>query len=118
MFESIATQLQLNERGRAVLRLLTATVLAGAVLLIGALLATVPGFFGGQALATGTVDASAGDGTVEYITVGEGDSLWGIASEVSPETDPRDTMLVIAELNSLDSGELHPGQQIAVPAGG
>lgn len=54
-------------------------------------------------------------GSLEYITVQPGDSLWGLAEIYAGSTDPRDWIAEVVLLNSLSSAELTPGQQIALP---
>lgn len=51
-----------------------------------------------------------------FVTVGEGDSLWGIAVTIAPDADPQRMVKRIARLNSLDdSAGLEIGQRLAVP---
>ena len=49
-----------------------------------------------------------------YVTVGQGESLWGLA-ETHATGDPRDWIAEVVILNALDSSDLVPGQQIALP---
>jgi len=51
----------------------------------------------------------------EVITVGTGQTLWEIASEISDDGDVRDAMRHIERLNALDSPMLVAGQRLAVP---
>lgn len=51
----------------------------------------------------------------EIVMVGTGDTLWGIASEVSTDEDIRSTMSDIERLNALDSAALAAGQKLRVP---
>ncbi len=44
-----------------------------------------------------------------------GETLWGIAQQVAPHDDPRDTVARIAEFNSLTSTAVHAGQHLAPP---
>ena len=101
-----AAPLRLTRRGRF-LFLGLPVLLLGAGLLVSAFLV----------LATGT--AHAGTETAAQVTesrmVGTGESLWEIALDVAPESDPRETMTFIAELNGLDSAEIVPGQMLIVP---
>ena len=93
--------LQLTARGRAVLFL--ALLAAGLIV----------------SLATGAVSLAGTSTTavpVRYVTVEAGQTLWGIAGEVAPSSDPRETVARIRELNALPSSALQAGQQIAVPA--
>ncbi|MDX1448973.1 MAG: LysM peptidoglycan-binding domain-containing protein [Acidimicrobiia bacterium] len=55
--------------------------------------------------------------TVDY-TVGQGDTLWGIASSVTePGSDVRETLVVVRELNDLSGSTIHAGQILRLPAG-
>ncbi len=51
------------------------------------------------------------------VTVGPGDTLWGIAGEVAPDRDPRAVIAEIEELNGLTSAALRVGVVLRVPAG-
>lgn len=48
--------------------------------------------------------------------VAPGETLWAIASEVAPTSDPRDVVDAIKRLNALDSAQLVAGQRLAIPA--
>ena len=50
------------------------------------------------------------------ITVGTGDTLWGISTELAGDGDTREMMRRIESLNALDSGMLSSGQRLVVPA--
>lgn len=50
------------------------------------------------------------------ITVQLGDTLWGIAVDVAPGTDPRATIERLRELNDLGTDVVQAGQQLIVPA--
>ena len=52
----------------------------------------------------------------ETIVVSPGDTLWGLASELSDGGDVRSMMRHIEQLNSLDSVSLDAGQRLRVPA--
>ncbi len=47
--------------------------------------------------------------------MGEGDTLWAIASETAEPGQVRDMVHQIQELNALSSSALRVGQEIAVP---
>jgi LysM repeat protein len=73
----------------------------------------------GLALARG---ARAADGTAPVVVVHThvvlpGETLWGIAQQVAPHDDPRDTVARIAEFNSLSSTAVRAGQRLALPPG-
>jgi hypothetical protein len=95
-----APTLRLTARGRAVLAVL-------------ALLAAV--------WVLGPAGAFAGDRPdvrpVSAVTVGAGDTLWGIAQSVArPDQDVRDVVDAIAALNELDGSRIVVGEQLLVPA--
>lgn len=50
-----------------------------------------------------------------HYTVHQGDTIWGIAKQMSPNADPRDYMFELVELNQLDSAILVPGQDLILP---
>ena len=50
-----------------------------------------------------------------YVTVQSGDTLWDIAQEVDPKTDPRDTMVQISKLNDLQGPTVKVGQRLEGP---
>ena len=95
-----AVPLRLTRRGRLVITLFVAALLA-----VGALL-------GAQtALAGSAVETPA----VQTLTVAPGDTLWSIASSVPHQGDVRDTIAEIRDLNALRSSELLVGQELLVP---
>ncbi len=49
------------------------------------------------------------------ITVGAGDTLWSLAEQVDPKSDPRDLIAAIMILNDLDSPTIVPGQVLQLP---
>jgi LysM repeat protein len=95
------TTLRITRRGRVVL----SALIARPVLVLSLVLAS-PG-----ALAENTETPN----DFEYHTVLAGDTLWGIASLVDPQADPRDTVAKIMTLNQLSSAALQPGQELALP---
>lgn len=100
------TRLRLTVRGRRVLAFLAA--LPAASLLAAAVLS------GGAALAGREDGAPAG--SFATVTVEPGDSLWSIAQSLAPESDPRDVVAAIADLNALHGAALQSGQSLAIPA--
>ncbi len=105
-FQQQQPHLRITRRGRAVLTLLIAIPLAigAAVTGVGAL---------GAAAGTGSNGSGA---TFHYVTVESGESLWQVAQAVAPTADPRDVVANILSLNDLSSGEVQPGQRLAIPA--
>jgi len=47
-----------------------------------------------------------------------GDTLWGIATRLDPESDPRPVVEALAAANGVRDGVLVPGQAIRLPAVG
>ncbi|GAA1739468.1 LysM peptidoglycan-binding domain-containing protein [Microbacterium paludicola] len=101
-----ATRLRLTRRGRRVLAAMAATPIA-----IALGLAIVSG---GSALASREDGAPAG--TFDTVTVLPGESLWAIAEEVAPNSDPRDVVDAIISLNQLSSSAVMAGERLSIPA--
>jgi hypothetical protein len=109
MMSTIALQqphLRITRRGRAVLTLLIAIPLA-----VGAAVTGI----GAIGAAAGTQGVGGGT-TFHYVTVESGESMWQVAEAVAPAADPRDVVANILSLNNLSSGEVQPGQRLAIPA--
>ena len=51
----------------------------------------------------------------EYITVSAGQTLWNLAEQIAPNTDPQEWMQQVVNLNGLTSTDLKPGQRLALP---
>ena len=98
------TRLRLTTRGRRVLLALAALPVA-----IGIAFSVIAG---GSALASGEHAAPV---SFETVTVLPGDTLWGIAADVAPDTDPRVVIDAIKRLNNLSSGAIQVGSEIAIP---
>lgn len=99
---AVGGELRLTRRGRRVVRTV-AVLVAGAALLTG-----------GRAVAESPAPAVS----VDSYTVGQGETLWSIASAfTAPGDDVRDTMDRLAELNGMAGSALTAGQQILVPVG-
>ncbi len=93
---------RLTRRGRwAVTVALTFLILAAALVLGGA--------------STATRHAGSPE-PVSVLEVEEGQTLWGIASEVAAPGEVREMVYRIRELNSLPSSSLVEGQKLAIPA--
>jgi len=99
-----STRLRLTRRGRVVF-----TALASVPLVAWAIV-TVLGS-GGAAADHG----SAPTMSFEYVTIGNGDSLWAIAESLAPDGDPRVLIDEIIRLNGLDDAVVEPGQRLALP---
>lgn len=64
---------------------------------------------------TGSQAGSQPGAALEFVTVQPGDSLWELAESYGSSQDPRDWIARVVQLNALESIELTPGQQIALP---
>jgi hypothetical protein len=63
-------------------------------------------------------NASSGFGAktqFEYVSVSAGETLWSMADRLAPNSDPRDWIQEVVNLNGLTSTDLTPGQRIAIP---
>ena len=100
-----ATRLRLTRRGRVVF-----TSLAALPLVVWALVAVLGS--GGAAADGGSVLPAT---SFEYVTIGQGDSLWEIAESIAPDGDPRVLVDEIIRLNGLADAVVEPGQRLALP---
>ena len=68
----------------------------------------------------GAFDASAGaESSTQSATtwvVQPGETLWSIAERIAPDTDPRETVARIVQMNDLPSSEVLVGQEIYLPS--
>lgn len=71
--------------------------------------------FGFVNTAAANSQTSSSAAKFEYITVSAGQTLWDLAEQVAPNTDPQDWMQDVVNLNGLTSTDLKPGQRIAIP---
>lgn len=95
---------RLTRRGRLVVLLAALVLLASAALFLGA-----------TSVAT---DQPGTPPPHEAVTVDSGQTLWGIAAEVTPaDADVRETVTEIKQLNALDTVVLDAGQELMVPVG-
>ena len=96
-------RLHLTRRGRAVVGVLLAAPVAIALAM--------------SALSGAAAQAGSSPSTTsfDYITVASGESLWDLAAWVAPDADPREVVSALIDLNQLESGEVQPGQRLAVP---
>ena len=103
-FAAPAPRLRLTKRGRAVLPPLAATPLVIAAFLF--------------ALNGGGATASLEGSTVpfEYVTVEPGQSMWQLAEEIAPQSDPRDVIAQLVQFNQLSGPDIYAGQELAIPA--
>lgn len=68
--------------------------------------------FGGQSAATGQPGTPV---PTRMVQVGDGDTLWAIASTIAEPGQVREMIHQIKQLNALPSAALVEGQEIAVP---
>ncbi|RXZ46347.1 LysM peptidoglycan-binding domain-containing protein [Agromyces fucosus] len=99
----VRTRLRLTRRGRVVF-----TMLAALPLVVWVLVLVL-----GSGAAAADVDSAGA--TFEYVTVGQGDSLWAIAEAIDPSGDVREVIAEIVRLNGLDDAVVEPGQRLALP---
>lgn len=64
---------------------------------------------------SGSLAGDSRPAELSYVTVQSGDSLWSLADEYASGMDPRDWIAEVVLMNQLESSELVPGQQIALP---
>lgn len=64
---------------------------------------------------SGSVAGDQPSSELTYVTVQQGESLWEMAAKHAPSADPRDWIAEVVMLNALESVDLTPGQQIALP---
>jgi hypothetical protein len=103
---STASPLRLTRRGRIVVTAMVALLAAGLSLAIA-----------GAAQATGhSASQRTGPGLAQVV-VRPGQTLWSVAENADPNSDPRQVIQQIAQLNALTSGTLMAGQRLWVPRG-
>jgi LysM repeat protein len=71
--------------------------------------------FGFVNTAAANSQTSSSAAKFEYVTVSAGQTLWDLAEQIAPNTDPQDWMQDVVNLNGLTSTDLRPGQRIAIP---
>jgi hypothetical protein len=93
--------IRLTRRGRRVVALLAIIPIALTFLLIG---------MRGAVATDGTVQSET-----QSVVVKPGQSLWDVAVAISPNTDPRETIWLIQQLNTMETSEVMAGQALVVP---
>ena len=96
-------ELRLTRRGRLVAVAAAAVVLLAAITLSSGFRAEAGSSPADQGRATGVVVVQAGE------------SLWQIAQAIAPETDPRETVTRIRDLNGLGDRPVRAGESLVVP---
>ncbi|WP_127479036.1 LysM peptidoglycan-binding domain-containing protein [Nocardioides pantholopis] len=98
-----AAGVRLTRRGRAVVLLAAVAVMLAVVV-----------FWSAGSVAS--PESGAAEATT-VVTVGTGQTLWGIAADLAADGDVRSTMREIERLNALESSMLVAGQRLRVPQG-
>ena len=60
-------------------------------------------------------DAAPSGAQTRVVVVSAGDTLWSLAQEADPESDPRAAVERIVDLNDLQDSAVRPGQRLVVP---
>lgn len=62
--------------------------------------------------------SNVSDAPISYATVevASGDTLWSIAKENCPDSDPRDIIRDICEINGIDQHTIYAGMILQIPA--
>lgn len=97
-------KLRLTRRGRIVFGMF-------GTLVVAALLALAAALGAPQAQAS----AEAGGEEFGYVVIAPDSSLWNVAAELDPSSDPRDLISEIVRLNQLEGSGVQAGQPVAVP---
>jgi LysM repeat protein len=98
----IRPHLHVTKRGRAVLLSLVATPVIIAALAFG--------------INAGSAVGTSSSTPLAKITVVGGETLWSVAKQIAPNSDPRDVVADIISVNRLNSADIYPGEQLAIPA--
>jgi hypothetical protein len=96
------SHLRMTRRGRGVLLTIVAGPLVIAALVLG--------------INAGGATATTSSTPLAKITVAGGETLWGVAQQIAPHSDPRDVIADIMAVNQLKSAEIQPGETLAIPA--
>ena len=96
--------MRLTRRGRLVA--FSASVAALGAIVIGA---------GQVAGASGSDSQAPSSRVAQVVVVQAGETLWGIAREVAPGSDPRGVVRQIRQMNDLGTTPVVAGQSIVVP---
>ncbi|PCN48310.1 hypothetical protein Csp2054_07785 [Curtobacterium sp. 'Ferrero'] len=102
---AVRTRLRLTRRGRVVF-----TTLAALPILLVVAIAVLNG--GGAAAGDA---AGTGSTRFETVTIQPGETLWQLAEETAPDSDPRDFVADVVNLNALDGSALQAGETISIP---
>lgn len=106
-----STRVRLTRRGRIVV----AGLITASVVLVAAL-AWLAGTARADAAGSG-VPARAVYHSLRSVTVLPGESLWSIATQYEPASDPRSVIQEIIDLNALSGTSVQPGEHLWLPRG-
>jgi hypothetical protein len=106
-YQQASVPLRLTRRGRVVVGIAAALLLAVLSLVIA-----------GSALATNhPVPSRAAQQNLTQVSVRPGQSLWSVAENADPDADTRVVIQQIVELNGLTGDTIFAGQRLWVPRG-
>ena len=107
----VRTRVRLTRRGR----LVVAGLLTASMVLVAAL-AWLAGTAKADAAGSG-VPSSAVYHSLRSVVVLPGQSLWSIATQYDPGSDPRNVIQEIIDLNALSGTSVQPGERLWLPRG-
>jgi hypothetical protein len=107
----VRTRVRLTRRGRMVI----AGLITASMLLV-ATLAWLAGTARADAAGSG-VPSSAVYHSLRSVVVLPGQSLWSIATQYEPGSDPRNVIQEIIDLNALSGTSVQPGEHLWLPRG-
>ena len=107
----VRTQVRLTRRGRMVI----AGLITASMVLVAAL-AWLAGTARADAAGSG-VPSSAVYHSLHSVVVLPGQSLWSIATQYEPGSDPRNVIQEIIDLNALSGTSVQPGEHLWLPRG-
>lgn len=55
-------------------------------------------------------------GSIHWVSVRAGDSLWSLAQQYAPNTDPREWIDQVTTINNLGTAGIFAGERIALPS--
>jgi hypothetical protein len=92
----------MTARGRAVLLTIIAAPLVAVALFMG--------------LGSGAASGSTSSQPLHKVTVVGGETLWALAGQIAPKSDPRDVIANIMSVNRMTTAEIQPGERLLIPA--
>jgi hypothetical protein len=107
--QPVRTRVRLTRRGRIVV----AGLITVSMVLVAAL-----AWLAGTADAAGSgVPSSAVYHSLRSVIVLPGQSLWSIATQYEPGSDPRNVIQEMIDLNALSGTSVQPGERLWLPRG-